>query len=101
MMIWFHRCEDFDAALCANCSAESRAKYDTVREDIWSELPANCGVEDSAGTAEGGIVVISCSADRSVLGDYMVISSGRTPDYVREPTILMYLRRPESGGGFF
>ncbi|KAJ7863945.1 hypothetical protein B0H14DRAFT_2440804 [Mycena olivaceomarginata] len=34
-----------EVALCATCLAQSRAQYNTVRAEIWSELPANCGLE--------------------------------------------------------
>jgi hypothetical protein len=41
----FRHRRHLEVALCATCLAQSRAQYNTVRAEIWSELPANCGLE--------------------------------------------------------
>ncbi|KAJ6537935.1 hypothetical protein B0H19DRAFT_961697 [Mycena capillaripes] len=37
--------EVLEAALCRKCATSARARYDTVRAEIWDQLPANCGLE--------------------------------------------------------
>ncbi|KAJ7863947.1 hypothetical protein B0H14DRAFT_2505137 [Mycena olivaceomarginata] len=42
----FNNRDDLEAALCTACLAQGQAQYNTVRTKIWSELPANCGLEN-------------------------------------------------------